>query len=670
MSAALTAVASLPPIGTPDPPFFDSAVGLLLCVLAVTLVMPMIMERIRIPGIIGLILGGYLIGPEGFNLIDGAGLQGLGSVGLLYLMFLAGLELDLGLFGRNRAAGLTFGLLTFCFPFVLGVAAGWWVGMSGWALALIGSVWASHTLVTYPIVQRRGLVSSRSVVVSVGATVITDTLALLVLAVVAGGDSDSRNPYLSLPLGLLVTGLFTLVVLPRAARWWFRHQGRSRAARFIFLVLAFLAAALLAEAFGIEGIVGAFFAGLGLNRSVPNGSPLMEVTEFVGNSLFIPFFLISIGLLIEPSVITQPRTLQVAAAFAAAVVVGKYLAAAVAGRTRGFSWSEVGLMFSLTLPQAAATLAAASVGFSIGLFDEVVLNAVLVVVLVSLLVSSATTQWFASRVTVPRREDRPVGENVLVGIADDAQAATLMPVATALARAASGTVNPVHVIADELTAVSLPPSHIRETMADRVAASGAEGQAHVRLDQSPALGLRNAALETEASVIVAGNRLRSGVAGWFRDAGAEQIVAAAPVPVITVVDLPRVRRVVVVVEAAEASDHAVIDVAFLAAVSGALRGEWRVGITVVAEEEVPAAALSIFADAAVERCRRRPGEWLVNRVEPGDLVLAATGVGPTLIGGAYAKIAQKPDVGLAIAAGPGQAGSGFALGVPSPFVDD
>ncbi len=671
MHAALTAVVSPPATSTQDPPIFDSAVGLLLCVLAVTLIMPMIMERIRIPGIIGLILGGYLIGPEGFNLIDGAGLQGLGSVGLLYLMFLAGLELDLGLFSRNRGAGLTFGLLTFCFPFVLGVVAGVWTGLSGWGLALIGSVWASHTLVTYPIVQRRGLVSSRSVVVSVGATVITDTLALLVLAVVAGGDNEAgTNPYVSLPLGLLVTGLFTLVVLPWTARWWFRHPGRSRAARFIFLVLAFLAAALLSQAFGIEGIVGAFFAGLGLNRSVPNGSPLMEVTEFVGNSLFIPFFLISIGLLIEPSVITQPRTLQVAAAFAVAVVVGKYLAAAVAGRTRGFAWSEVGLMFSLTLPQAAATLAAAAVGFSIGLFDEVVLNAVLVVVLVSLLVSSATTQWFASRVPVPRREERPVGQNVLVGIADDAQAATLMPVATALARAASGTVNPVHVIADELTAVSRPPARMRETMADRVAASGAEGQAHVRLDQSPALGLRNAALETDASVIVVGNRLRSGMAGWFRDGGAEQIVAAAPVPVITVVDLPRVERIAVAVEAAEAADTAVIDIAFLAAVCGALRAEWRVAVMVVAEEDVPAAALSVFGDAAVERCRRKPGEWLAERVRPGDLVLTATGVGPTLIGGAYAKAAQQPDVGLAVVAGPGQAGSGFALGVPSPFVDD
>lgn len=666
----MTVVSSLPPISTEDPPFFDSTVGLLVCVLAVTLVMPMIMERIRIPGIIGLILGGYLIGPEGFNLIDGAGLQGLGSVGLLYLMFLAGLELDLGLFSRNRGAGLTFGLLTFCFPFLLGVAAGWWTGMTGLALVLIGSVWASHTLVTYPIVQRRGLVASRSVVVSVGATVITDTLALLVLAVVAGSDSDAGNPYLTLPIGLLVTGVFTLLVLPRAARWWFRHQGRSRAARFIFLFLAFLAAALLSEAFGIEGIVGAFFAGLGLNRSVPNGSPLMEATEFVGNSLFIPFFLISIGLLIEPSVMTQARTLQVAVAFAVAVVVGKYLAAAVAGRTRGFVWSEVGLMFSLTLPQAAATLAAASVGFTIGLFDEVVLNAVLVVVLVSLLISSATTQWFASRVAAPQRSDRPLGQNVLVGLADDAQAEALVPFATALARAASGTVNPVRVIADELTAISLPSAKLRESMSETVAASGAEGQAHVRLDQSPALGLRNAALETGASVIVVGNRLRRGAAGWFRDVGVEQIVAAAPVPVITVVDLPRVRRVIVAVDGADAAPTAVIDVGSLATVSGSLRSQWRVDVLVVAADEVPASALAGFGDARIERCRRRPGEWLADRVGPGDLVVAATGGGPTLVGGPYSRLAQQPEVGLAVVAGPGQAGTGFAFGVPSPFVDD
>lgn len=669
MLEALAAVFAVPQPGVEDPPLLNSPEGLLFCVLAVTLFLPLVMERLRIPGILGLILGGYLIGPEAFNLIDGASLKGLGTIGLLYLMFLAGLELDLGLFNRNRTAGFRFGILTFIFPFVLGVVAGLAVGLDAWALVLIGSVWASHTLVTYPIVQRRGLIGSRSVVVSVGATVITDTLALLVLAVVSGADADS-NPLLSLTIGLVATGAFTLWFLPRAAAWWFRAQGQSRPARFIFLFLALMAAALLAEAFGLEGIVGAFFAGLGLNRSVPNGSPLMEVTEFVGNSLFIPFFLISIGLLIAPSVMFQVTTLQVAAAFAAAVILGKFLAAAVAGRLSGFDGTEIGLMFSLTLPQAAATLAAASVGFSIGRFDAVVLNAVLVVVILSLLISSATTQFFADRIPVPRNDDRPIGEHVLLGLAEESQATSLMPVAMALARGDAGTIDPVHVIADELTAVTRPAAEVRSSMAATLASAGAEGQTHVRLDQSTALGLRNAAIEIDASVLIVGNRLRRGIAGWFRDRGVEQIVAAAPVPVLVIVDMPHVKRVVVTVEQPDTVDTAVIGVGLLAVVCNRLRSQFRCPGLVVAGPGVGEADLADFGDIDVVRVAGDPGPWLDTRVRSGDLVLAATGRGSALIDSAQSRLTRTPDVGLAILAGPGQAGSGFAPGVPSPFVDD
>lgn len=664
MTVVLASVVSDP---VQDPPVLDSAVGLLFCVLAVVLFLPPLMERLRIPGLLGMILGGFLIGPAAFNLIDGAGLQALGSVGLLYLMFLAGLELDLGLFNRNRGAGVRFGLLTFICPFVLGVAAGVWVGLDTWALILIGSVWASHTLVTYPIVQRRGLIASRSVAVSVGATVITDTLALLVLAVVAGGESQA-NPLVTLTVGLVVLGVFTLVLLPRGARWWFKNQGQTRAARFVFIFMAFLAAALVAEAFGLEGIVGAFFAGLGLNRSVPNGSPLMEATEFVGNSLFIPFFLISIGLLIEPSVMFQGRTLQVAAAFAAAVIVGKALAAAIAGRLSRFEANEIGLMFSLTLPQAAATLAAASVGFTIGLFDEVVLNAVLVVVVVSLLISSATTQFFANRVAVPRIDIRPLGERVVVGLADESQALTLMPLAMAIARSDAGTVNPVHVIANELTAVTRSASEMKDRLADLVAAQGGEGRAIVRLDQTPALGVRNAAIEVDASLVVIGSRLRRGLTGWFRDRAAEQVVAAAPVPVIVIVDLPHVERIVVPVHVADTLDTAVITSGVLADLAGRVRGQWHTNVVVVAESDVPDEALAAFVGAQVHRVPQNPVSWLADHVTSGDLVLGATGSGTAVIDGAYSRLTGTPGVGLAVVAGPGQAGTGFAPGLPSPFL--
>jgi len=671
LDSALNFVGANNASGIEGGPILEGTEGLLFCVLAVVLLFPMIMERLRIPGLIGLILGGYLIGSGGFNLIDEEGLRGLGKVGLLYLMFLAGLELDLGLFARNKGSGIRFGLLTFAIPFSLGIAAGVWIGLDGWALVLIGSVWASHTLVTYPTVQRRGLVSSRGVVVAVGATVITDTLALLVLAVVSGGDqSEGSNPLIPLGGGLLAVGLFTLWVLPRAARFWFRGQGQNRASRFIFVFAAFLAAALLAEFFGLEGIVGAFFAGLGLNRSVPNGSPLMEKVEFVGNALFIPFFLISIGLLIEPSVIFQVRTLQVAAAFALAVLIGKAIAAAIAGKLGGFSVAETGLMFSLTLPQAAATLAAAAVGLDLGLFDDVVLNAVLVVVLLSLLVSSATTEVFARRVPVPRGDDRPMGERVLVGVADDAQAKMLLPVATAVAQSDGGTVSPIHVIASEVTPVTVAPDGMKASLEGAVAAAGAEGEAHIRLDQSTALGLRNAAIEMDASVMIVGNRWRSGLSGWFRDRAVEQVVSASPVPVIVLIDPPKVKRIVVPISKTETLETSLVDVELLASLTTRLRSQMKCKVLVVAGPNVTDERLAVFTDSSIEHVRESPPEWVTANVVAGDLVVGASGSGIAVVDHVYNKIASTDDVGLAIVAGPGQAGTGYAVGVPSPFIDE
>ncbi len=322
------------------------------------------------------------------------------------------------------------------------------------------------------------------------------------------------------------------------------------------------------------------------------------------------------------------------------------------------------------MPQAAATLAAASVGLSIGLFDQVVLNAVLVVVVLSLLISSATTQVFAGRVAVPHRDQRPIGQRVLVGLADDAQSGSLLPLATALARADAGTVDSVHIIADEITALSRPSPQLKAALAASVAAAGAEGEAHVRLDQSTALGLRNAAIETDASVLVVGNRLRKGLTGWFRDRAVEQVVAASPVPVIVGVSLPRVRRVVVTVDAADTLDTAVIDAVLLADIAGRLRAQWHCAVMVVAGPDVPERSLAPFGDARVVHVRQAPAQWLQGEITGGDLVLGATGPGAALIDAAHSRLTQTPGVGLAIVAGPGQAGTGFAPGVPSPFVDD
>jgi Kef-type K+ transport system membrane component KefB len=364
---------------------------------------PVAATWLRLPTIIGLLAGGLAIGPEGLGIVPATDptVPALGQLGLLYLMFSAGAELDLVLFRRVRRAAVTFGLTTFACPMALGFSAGWLLDRSVPASLLLGSLWASHTLVTYPIVRKAGLSGNRAVASAVGATVITDTLSLLVLAGVSGsvtGDSGLTAVLGSLLLGLVGLAVYAGVVLPRLAQWFFRRPGHGQAERFAFLLVALLSSAVVAEMGGIEGLVGAFFAGLGINRLVQRDEGLMERVEFFGSSVLVPLFLVSVGLLIDPSVMVRPSTLALAAVFCAAVVGGKLVAALLARPLLGFTPGESQLMFGLTLSQAAATLAATTVGFDIGLFGEQVVNAVLVVILVTLLIAAVVTERSVSGV--------------------------------------------------------------------------------------------------------------------------------------------------------------------------------------------------------------------------------------------------------------------------------
>ena len=250
----------------------------------------------------------------------------------------------------------------------------------------------------------------------------TDTSALLVLSVISGtvkpGGTLSLQ-LLGIAVGLVVLGVWSLLALPRVARWFFAHVGTDRSYRFIFGIAAFLVGAVMAEAAGIDGIVGAFFAGLGLNRAVPEESPLMDRLQFMGSTLFIPIFLVSVGILLEPKVMVDPKTLGIALIFTVAVLGGKALAAVIAGRTFRFTWPEVGVMSGLSGSQAAATLATTLVGAKLGLFDKQTINAVLVVILASLVVTPALVSFFGKRVTAVTEEAAALGKTVLVPVWGD-----------------------------------------------------------------------------------------------------------------------------------------------------------------------------------------------------------------------------------------------------------
>lgn len=357
---------------------------------------PVVAERFRLPGLVGIVLGGMLVGPFVLDWVHREGVvESLGELGLLFLMFLAGLELDLDEFQRNRKPALTFGALTFTLPFVLGLLLVLPFGYGLATAALYGSLWASHTLIAYPIVQDRKLTRHRAVGMASGGTVITDTLALFVLAVVVGSvESDERSSVIlvKLLLGLGVLAVYCAFLLPRIGRWSLAHLGQGPVPTFLFLLAALTSAALLADRMGLEGIVGAFFAGLALNRLVSSRAEEKEHFEFIGAALLVPFFLLSTGMLLDPRQFTELTVLAIAALSLAIVLVGKATAAYVSGRRSGFERSEIKLVFGLTVAQAAATLAAVTIGTEAGIFDENLLSATLVVVLATVIVSSIVTR--------------------------------------------------------------------------------------------------------------------------------------------------------------------------------------------------------------------------------------------------------------------------------------
>jgi len=374
----------------------DSAEWTFFVAAAVLLAGPVVAERLRLPGLVGIVLGGAIVGPFVLDWIEREGVvESLGELGLLFLMFLAGIELDLDEFQRDRRPALRFGALTFTLPFVLGLLLVLPFGYGFATAALYGSLWASHTLISYPIVQDHGLTQQRAVGMAAGGTVITDTLALFVLAVVVGSvesDDASATILLKLIVGLGVLAVYCAIVLPRIGHWALARLGGGNVPTFLFLLAALTSSALVADRVGLEGIVGAFFAGLALNRLIAARPEPKERFEFVGAALLVPFFLLSTGMLLDPEQFTELRVLAIGGASLAIVLVGKATASFVAGRLAGFETSEIRLVFGLTVAQAAATLAAVTIGTEAGIFDEELLSATLVVVLVSVIVSSIVTR--------------------------------------------------------------------------------------------------------------------------------------------------------------------------------------------------------------------------------------------------------------------------------------
>lgn len=390
-------------------PYVTQPVTIFFIVLAIILVTPLVFNKLKIPHIIGMILAGVVIGPYGFNILDrDSSFAIFGQVGLLYLMFLAGLEIDMYHLKLNLRRGLMFGLLTLFVPLVLGVLTSVYIFRLDWLTSmLLGAMYASHTLISYPVAARFGITRSPAVLIAVVGTIIAVIGALLVIAVTVDIQRMgyfSPGSLLRLGFMMLLYCVFILLVYPRLTRFFFKTYG-DKVTQYVYIMALVFMAAWLARLIGLEPVLGAFFAGLVLNRYVPSASPLMSSIEFVGNALFIPYFLISVGMMINVRTVFDTDTLLITLVMLAVALVSKWIPAFITGKTTSLGRAGTQVIFGLTTAHTAVALAIVTLGHSLGLFDQLILNATVLVILVTCSLAPIITSAGAPRLKIAMLEE-------------------------------------------------------------------------------------------------------------------------------------------------------------------------------------------------------------------------------------------------------------------------
>lgn len=379
-------------------------VQIFLIVLLIILFAPLLLNKLKIPHIIGMIFAGVAIGPYGLNILENdSSFAVFGQVGLLYLMFLAGLEIDMFHLRLNLRKGLAFGLLTLLIPLVAGVVTSVYLLHLDWLTSvLLGAMYASHTLLAYPVAARLGVTKAPAVLIAIVGTIIAVIGALLVLAgtvTVAREGSFSILEMVVLLVKLLLWGAALLYAYPRLTRWFFKGHS-DKVIQYVFVLALVFGAAVSAQLLGLEPVLGAFLSGLILNRYVPAGSVLMSSIEFVGNALFIPYFLIGVGMMINLRVIADWDTIVIACIMLCVALATKWLPAYIAARAGGMGRESRGVMFGLTAAHTAVALAVVTVGYNLGLLDARVLNATIMVILVTCALAPIITARAAARLKV------------------------------------------------------------------------------------------------------------------------------------------------------------------------------------------------------------------------------------------------------------------------------
>lgn len=531
----------------------DSPIVAFTILLLVSLAIPPWFERLRLPGLVGLLIAGVVLGPNGLQLLDPSSetMKLFSDIGKVYLLFVAGLEIDLEQFHKNKHRSLGFGLSTFLVPLMVGMFVGFAFGFGPNAAILIGSILSSHTPIGYPIIQRLGLVEAESVVVTIGATVFTDISALFVLAICVSIHAGEFSVY-GLILQLSLLAIYSAIVLlgfSRLGKIYFRRTGDDESNQFLFVLLVLFVASVGAQIIKVDMIVGAFLAGLAINEVVGN-SPVKEKVEFLGSVLFIPFFFVAMGLLLNIPVFiaTLINSFELTLAIVLGLIGSKFIAAWIAKKLYRYNWNETMVMWSLSLPQVAATLAATLVGLKVGLLTEAVFNSVIVMMVVTSTLGPLLTQRFAPklRLITPLLEtpepllwweNRPEVSlpelnppfRIVVPVYNPKTERYLMEMAALIARHESGRIIPlsvatqaqIHLDEPELQ-LALRNSRILLNQALKVGQEfNIETKPELRIDNDVATGIIRTACEQDASLIIMGwsqnTRLRARLFGTVID---------------------------------------------------------------------------------------------------------------------------------------------------------
>ncbi|TFI53935.1 sodium:proton antiporter [Mastigocladus laminosus UU774] len=544
--------------------------------LVVILVVPVIFERLRIPGLVGLVLSGIVLGHHGWNLFptETPTMSLWTDIGLIYLMFVAGLEFDLEKFRRQKIQAFSFGSLTFSIPLVLGVFLGRSFGY-GWNVSvLIGSIVSSYTLLAYPLINGLGVTNNTAVRTTIGATVITNLGALLVFSLSSAANTNYLSFWQVIPFfnSLILYSIFVLISCNWVGKEFFRRSGDEEGNQFLFVLLSVFLISFGGQLLGIEKIVAAFLAGLVVNEVVGEG-PVKERVVFVGSILFIPIFFVHLGFLIDiPTFIGSVNTLQFTLLLIVGLFASKFLAALGAKLLYHYNWQETLTMWSLSLPQVGVALAIAVVGYENGLLSPTLLNSAIVLMLVTSTIGSLMTSRFAVGLTVsavkkqafttsPQTDSRNRNSNpftILVPVHNPQTQQYLIEMATLLARQANGKIIPLaiatataHMDAPQLD-TSLERSErllLKATSLSR--ALGVEAEPLLRIDDAFAPGISRAAREQKADLILMGWGKRTGLRARLFGNVIDNVLWAShcPVAVTRLVESPRnIQRILVPVE--------------------------------------------------------------------------------------------------------------------------